>query len=87
MEYNQYPDIGDSVRLSERRKGYATAMIELGLEECKKLGITKVLMVCNNENVGSAKSIINNGGIIENEVIDDGIIEQRYWIILSDSNL
>ena len=59
--------IGDGVRPSERRKGYATEMIKLGLEECKKLKITKVLMVCNKDNIGSAKSIINNGGILENE--------------------
>ena len=31
--------IGDGIRPSERRKGYATAMIALALEECKKLGI------------------------------------------------
>lgn len=28
--------IGDGVRTSERRKGYATEMIKLALEECKK---------------------------------------------------
>lgn len=36
--------IGDGIRPSERRKGYATAMIALALEECKKLGIYRVLM-------------------------------------------
>lgn len=76
--------IGDGIRPSERRKGYATAMIKLGLEECRKLGITKVLMVCDKDNIGSAKSIINNGGILENEVIEDGVIEQRYWITLAE---
>ena len=74
--------IGDGIRPSERRKGYATAMITLALEECKKLGIDKVLMCCDKDNVGSAKSIINNGGILENEVEEDGHLEQRYWIKL-----
>lgn len=74
--------IGDGVRPSERRKGYATAMIALALDECKKLGIDKVLICCNKENIGSAKSIINNGGILENEIEVDGHIEQRYWIQL-----
>lgn len=74
--------IGDGVRPSERRKGYATAMIALVLDECKKLGIDKVLICCNKENIGSAKSIINNGGILENEIEVDGHIEQRYWIKL-----
>ena len=27
-----------------------------------------------------SKSIINNGGVLENEVVVDGVIEQRYWI-------
>ena len=75
--------IGDGIRPSERRKGYATEMIRLALIECKKLGIDRVLMVCDKSNIGSAKSIINNGGILENEFVDeDGEINQRYWIDL-----
>lgn len=74
--------IGDGVRPSERRKGIATKMIGLALEECRKLGIDRVLMVCDRENTGSAKSIINNGGVLENEVEVDGVVEQRYWIDL-----
>lgn len=75
--------IGDGVRPSERRKGIATKMIHLALEECRKLGIQKVLMVCDKDNIGSAKSIIRNGGVLENEITVDGIVEQRYWIELS----
>ena len=74
--------IGDGVRPSELRKGIATAMIGLALEECRKLGIDKVLMVCDKENIGSAKSIIHNGGVLENEVEVDGTLEQRYWITI-----
>lgn len=50
------------------------------------MGIDKVLMVCDRENIGSAKSIINNGGILENEVVVDGVTEQRYWIALNELN-
>jgi predicted acetyltransferase len=74
--------IGDGIRPSQRRKGYATKMIGLALEECKKLGISNVLMVCDKRNIGSAKSIMNNGGILENEIEVEGILEQRYWITL-----
>lgn len=75
--------IGDGVRPSERRKGYATEMIRLALEECKKIGIDRVLMVCYKDNIGSRKSIINNGGVLENEIpAEDGKIDQRYWISL-----
>lgn len=74
--------IGDGIRPSERRKGYATAMIALALEECRRLGIRRVLMCCDRDNIGSAKSIIRNGGVLENEVEEDGHITQRYWIQL-----
>jgi predicted acetyltransferase len=73
--------IGDGIRPSERKKGYATKMIELALIECKKLGMDKVLITCNKSNIASAKTIIKNGGILENEIKDsDGEIIQRYWI-------
>ena len=72
--------IGDGVRPSERRKGIATEMIALALKECRKLGIRRVLMVCDKENIGSAKSILNNGGVLENEVIVNGVTQQRYWL-------
>ena len=75
--------IGDGIRPTERRKGYATEMIRLALEECRKLGIERVLMVCRKDNVGSAKSILRNGGVLENEFTDsEGFVEQRYWITL-----
>lgn len=74
--------IGDGIRPSERRKGYATRMIRLALDECRKLGIQRVLMVCNKENIASAKTILKNGGVLENEIDVDGVIEQRYWIEL-----
>ena len=75
--------IGDGIRPSERRKGYATEMIRLALDECRKLGIDRVLMICDKDNVGSAKSIVKNGGVLENEFVNaDGEIEQRYWIEL-----
>ncbi len=72
--------IGDGIRPSERRKGYGSAMIGLALKEANKMGITKVLMCCNKRNIASAKSIMHNGGKLENEVDIDEIIIQRYWI-------
>lgn len=74
--------IGDGVRPSERGKGIGTKMIALALEKCRSLGMDKVLMVCNKSNVASAKTIINNGGVLENEINVNGVIEQRYWIEL-----
>jgi predicted acetyltransferase len=52
------------------------------LLECKKLHLNKVLLGCYKENIGSAKTILNNGGILENEMREEGSgkIIQRYWI-------
>lgn len=72
--------IGDGIRPSERKKGYGSAMIGLALLEAKKFGLNKVLMCCDKRNIASAKSIMNNGGVLENEVEVNGIIKQRYWI-------
>ncbi len=74
--------IGDGIRPSERKKGYGTEMMGLALKECLKLGIKKVLVVCSRNNIGSAKTIIKNGGILENQVETEGDLMQRYWIEL-----
>ena len=75
--------IGDGIRPSQRRKGYATAMLRLALEKCRELGIRRVLMTCDRDNIGSAKSIRANGGILESEFLnEEGVVEQRYWIDL-----
>ena len=40
-------------------------------------------MVCEKDNIASAKSIVRNGGVLENEVADEnGVVSQRYWIEL-----
>lgn len=74
--------IGYSVRPSRRRQGYAVEMLRLGLAECRKLGIDRVLLTCNKTNIGSAKTIQHNGGILENEIQTPDRITQRYWIAL-----
>lgn len=75
--------IAYGIRPSERRKGYATRQLSLGLEQCRAMGLPKVLITCDRDNIGSAKVILNNGGVFENEAIDDDEkIVQRYWITL-----
>lgn len=74
--------IGYSIRKSERQKGYATEMLALALKECEKLNLSKVLITCDKENVASAKTMINNGAVLENEVSEGNRITQRYWITL-----
>ncbi len=75
--------IGDCVRPSEQGKGYATEQIGLALEFCKKMGIDKALITCKKENTASARTILKNGGKLENEVpneFEEDVMMQRYWI-------
>lgn len=75
--------IGYGIRPKERRKGYASVILSLALKKCENIGISKILITCLKENIGSAKVIIKNGGILESEDIDEGKVFQRYWINLN----
>ena len=74
--------IGYSVRYSERNKGYAKRMLGLALEKCIQMELDQVLITCFKENTASAKTILHHGGILENEVVEDNQLVQRYWIAL-----
>jgi len=80
--FNYGGHIGYEIRPSERRKGYATEMLSLALKKCREMGIERVLITCKKTNIGSAKTMMKNGGVLENEVLKDGVPFQRYWIIL-----
>lgn len=71
--------VGYGIRPSERRKGYAARMLSLALDVCETIGIPKVLITCSKNNIGSAKTIMKNGGILDSEGIDNGELFQRYW--------
>ncbi|MRH44489.1 GNAT family N-acetyltransferase [Aquibacillus halophilus] len=75
--------IGYGIRPTERKKGFATALLSLSIEKSQQLGLTKILVVCDESNIGSAKTIINNGGVIDKDFVEeDGTIVKRYWIEL-----
>lgn len=82
---NLFGNIGYSIRHSERCKGYATIQLALAKEVCKRMGMEKILVSCHKGNTASAKTILRNGGVLENEVIDhrNGEVLQRYWIDLT----
>jgi predicted acetyltransferase len=68
-----------------RRQGYATAILHLSLqiarEKCN--GAHRVLVTCDDDNLGSIRTIERNGGILEDVVSGkDHKPKRRYWIDL-----
>lgn len=84
MCLNLFGNIGYSIRPSERSKGYATNQLALAKEICRSLGMENILVSCHKANTASAKVILRNGGVLENEVVDqrNGEVLQRFWIQL-----
>ena len=87
--FNEYLEkysghIGYSGRPSERRKGYATAMLHDALPHCRELGIRDVLISCLTDNEGSRRTILANGGVYESTVHEPELQRdlERYWIHL-----
>lgn len=73
--------IGYGIRPSERRKGYATNLLALSLQKAKELGIDQALVVCDEDNAGSFRTIVKNGGIADNDFVEeDGVVVKRFWI-------
>lgn len=75
--------IGYGIRFSEWNKGFGTLMLKLALIEAKKIGLSKVLITCDDSNVGSARVMEKNGfvlgDIIENNFDGKSLATRRYW--------
>lgn len=77
--------IGYAVRESRRRQGYASAALRLGLERAREIGLDRVLVTCDDDNVGSFRTIEGAGGVLQ-DVSDQSArghaMLRRYWIAL-----
>ncbi|MDP2808349.1 MAG: GNAT family N-acetyltransferase [bacterium] len=75
-------NIGYGIRPSERKKGFATLLLRLTLDKARAIGLSKVLVTCYKDNIGSVKTILNNKGVLDSEEEISGKPLQRYWINL-----
>lgn len=73
--------IGYAIRPKYRRQGYASFATEEVLKYAHDFGLDKVLITCDDNNIGSIKVIEKNGGILQDK-IDNGkeVLTRRYWI-------
>ena len=91
--FNEYLEkysghIGYSIRPTERRKGYGTEMLKMALPFCSSIGLDKVLVTCNDDNIGSEKVIRANGGVYESTVFepDEQVNLKRFWVKTDQAN-
>ena len=74
--------VGYGVIPSRRKQGYATEMFRQSLPVCASLGLARVLVTCDVNNLGSRRVIEKCGGVLEN-ITDEPELEvqkRRYWI-------
>jgi len=89
--------IGYSVRPGERKKGYATEILKMGIEYAKSLNIKKLMIACFSDNLPSIRTILKCGGVLSetkpytdelfpelfiNSVYSEEKIVNIYWIDL-----
>lgn len=73
--------IGYGVRPGFRRRGYATDILRQSLAFAASVGLDRVLVTCDVDNVGSARAIESCGGVRENVVPVEGSVPRcRYWV-------
>ena len=77
-------NIGYIIRSDERRKGYGAEILRLTLEKAKEIGLERVLVTCDEDNIASAKIIEKNGGVLQDMYQNDdlNVPKRRYWIEL-----
>ena len=76
--------IGYAVAAQHWNKGYGTLLLKLLLEKAADLGLEKVLLTCDDANIGSYRVMEKNGGRLFDVGYAFGMdalrLGRRYWI-------
>lgn len=80
-------NIGYWVRCSRWGQGHGTRMLSEALTYARQeVGLSRVLITCDDDNPGSARVIEKNGGVLQDKIYNDlnghTILTRRYWIEL-----
>ena len=84
---NEGGHIGYDIRPSERRKGFGTLILKLTMRKAWDKGHERVLVTCDDDNIGSAKIIEKNGGVLSGRGVSEktGKRVRQYWIELTET--
>jgi len=79
---NEGGHVGYDIRPSMRRRGYGTTLLRLAVAQARELGIERVRVTCDDDNIGSVKVIERNGGVLAGRGISEqtGKTVRQYWI-------
>lgn len=73
--------LGYGIFPAYRGRGLGNVLLKLSLEKLRAMGVQRVLVTCDDQNLLSRKVIQRGGGILENIVLDEeGVPVRRYWI-------
>lgn len=74
--------VGYIVSPVHRGRGFGGHLLQLGLEEARRLGLKEVLITCDQDNLASRKMIESRGGRLVSEDQIEGVDILRYIIDL-----
>jgi|CXWL01.1.fsa_nt_gi predicted acetyltransferase len=77
--------IGYAIRPSARNEGYGKIILQLALKKAKLIGLKRVLVTCDDDNIPSQKIIESNGGKLRDKITHDSKLIRRYWISLTQT--
>lgn len=73
--------VGYAVAPEHRRRGYATQILRLSLDRLHAASVDRVLVTCDDDNIGSARVIERCGGVLEDvREVPGAAPKRRYWI-------
>ena len=74
--------VGYGVRPAFRRRGFASEILRQSVARIRAAGTERILVVCDDDNMGSATVIERCGGVLESVVTpgDGSAPFRRYWI-------
>ena len=81
-KFKEYVDSFEKEDAIKYKYNHSLRVMDLSIDIAKSLGIKNCLITADVENIVSNKTIISEGGILENTVMWNNDPLNRYWINL-----